>query len=328
MPRMVGRHHLGDHHGDGHQAADDEGHRQRPGPGSRNQSRHVDEGGHEERGADELAHAGEQHGRALVAVADPVDDPSRAAKVPPMAPTRMSDAGDAGGSLGAQRGVALVERRRPEPEPAERSAGDGRADHERPQSAHAHAPPARRRSRAPTPASRSGTTGRGGWERRFGLVAEGGSVALAPRWARAAARRPPPAATRARRPRGRPSASRTGGDHRRHHRARWPARRSGVDPQEGVGPPPHLGAVVVGDQRLRRRVVDRLADARGRPARQGTARSSGRCALRAEMSAPRRQHHGDDPGAPVAVGEVARRQRDEEAGEDEDAAEQAGSACR
>ena len=116
-----GGHDLGDHHGEGQQAADDAGH----GDGLAGQAepqRHRQEG--RRRGGPtpiSSAHAGQQHrdadrrGRAAGRSSRP------ATNVPAERADEDQRADDAGRAAGAERGVALVEGGGPEPEPWQRA---------------------------------------------------------------------------------------------------------------------------------------------------------------------------------------------------------------
>ena len=270
MPRMSARHDLGDHHRDGDEAADDERHGHAL-HGHAEPERHVEERGHEQRRAHDLAHAGQEHRRALVAVADPVDDAARHERAGDGA-DEDEHAGEPGRAAGPQRGVALVERGRPEPEPRQRARRDGRADHQRAQRRHPHRHPhvAQQRRHAGVALRRHR---RLHGQRRLRLL--GGHVALAP----ARLGQPPHDQGEQRAGHAHQEEGPAPAEQRRHPAGdaqpeRLPEERRG--PLEREGAPADIGRVVVGEQRLRRRVVDRLADAERGPHAAGTARSSAR----------------------------------------------------
>ena len=148
-------------------------------------------------------------------------------------------------------------------------------------------------------------------QRRLRLL--GGHVALAPPRLGQPPHHQRPGSSPARRPRGRPTASSSSGRDPAGDAQpdRLPEERRG--PLQGEGAPADVGRVVVGDQRLGRRVVDGLTDAERRRARAGTARRSAPSALSAEMTPHERQHDGDDPRATCPVGQVAGGQHHQEA---------------
>ncbi len=177
--------------------------------------------------------------------------------VPARAPNRMSTPARPAPPPLPRLGVALEERGRPEAEPGQGAGGDRRSDHQGSEGRHrrgdAHvAEHGAAEPGAPWPADRRLATA---------------PVALA-----AARLGEAPDAGREQRARHahdeeRPTPPERAADHAAEHGAQ---RRTheGQDPVVGVRPSPPRDRVVVGEQRLRGRVVDRLADTERGPHRE------------------------------------------------------------
>ena len=232
--------------------------------------------------------------------------------VPASAPDEDEQARGASTAAGSERRVTLVERRRPEAQPGERTRRDRRADHQRSQRGHGGRDPHVTEQRADPVI----TLGRGRRRRAVALAATGlGQPPHDDREERSGdaddEERPAPA------------------ERRRDDTAEHGPERGTDERQDAVvrvRPPAHVGPVVVRDERLRGGVVDRLANTERGAHREELPVVPDR-RVQCGHHAPRRHHDGDDPRPPVAIGEVARRQRDQEPGEHERGAEEARPRC-